>query len=48
MYEIDVLNGIRFAKILKTIAYVAIDEDENGLPILERWEFVKHEKYQEH
>lgn len=48
MYEIDVLNGIRFAKILKTIAYVAIDEDENGLPILERWEFVKHEKYLEH
>ena len=45
MYEIDVLNGIRFAKILKTIAYVAIDEDENGLPILERWEFVRHEKY---
>ena len=29
--------GVRFADIKKTVAYVAIDEDHNGLPVIEKW-----------
>jgi len=35
--EIAVGNEIRFATILRTVAYVAIDEDETGKPVLEKW-----------
>ena len=36
-YEIDVLDGIRFCKLLKTVAYVCIDEDSEGKAILDKW-----------
>jgi len=40
--EISLTNGeIRYANILKTVAYVAIDEDANGMPVLDRWLIVK-------
>lgn len=32
----------RFARILETVAYVAVDEDEFGKPVVERWP-IKHE-----
>ena len=40
-FEIDVLDGVRYAKILKTVAYVAVDEDEVGKPVLEKWDLAK-------
>jgi hypothetical protein len=45
-FEIAVrgLNGtdLRFAKILKSVAYIAIDEDEHGNAVLEKWR-IKHQ-----
>lgn len=32
---------VRFAKILKTVAYVAVDEDANGKPVFQKWEIRK-------
>ena len=29
--------GFRFAEVKKTIAYVAVDEDEFGQPVIEAW-----------
>lgn len=41
-HEIDVLDGVRFASILKTRAYIVIDEDENGNPLAELWMIKKN------
>lgn len=30
-------QGWRYAKVLKTVAYIVKDEDENGNPIVEKW-----------
>ena len=35
-FEIFVCDGTRQAKILKTVAYVVVDEDHNG-PVIEKW-----------
>lgn len=32
----------RTARVLKTVAYVAVDEDEYGLPVWEKWAIKKH------
>lgn len=44
-HEIDVLDGVRYAQVKKAVAYVAIDEDEYGRPVLQRWDISKHEFY---
>jgi hypothetical protein len=33
----------RFARVLKTVAYVIVDEDENG-PVVEKWALSKHNR----
>jgi hypothetical protein len=33
---------VRYARILKTVAYVVVDEDEYGLPVEEKWQ-IKHQ-----
>lgn len=38
-------SGVRFAKILKTRAWVAMDEDEFGNAVLELWKFKKVSLY---
>ena len=30
-------NQIRFARVLNTVAYVVVDEDEYGAPVIEKW-----------
>lgn len=45
-HEIDVLDGIRCGNISKTRAYIAVDEDEHGKPILETWILSKHNQYE--
>jgi hypothetical protein len=44
-YEIavgpDRIPQVRFAKILKTVAYVAVDEDAEGKPVLQKWDIKK-------
>ncbi len=31
------LGETRYAKVLKTVAYVVVDQDSNGDPIVEKW-----------
>jgi hypothetical protein len=39
---VDVGNGEnRFARVLKTVAHVVVDEDENGL-VVEHWQIKQH------
>lgn len=35
----------RSAKILKTVAYVAVDEDAYGNPVWEKWKIKNHKMY---
>lgn len=35
----------RFAKVLKTVAYVVIDEDASGVPIVQKWQIKSHRIY---
>ena len=43
-YEIAIgdLGDTRYAKVLKTVVYVVIDQDENGDPIVDKWKIKKH------
>lgn len=42
MHEIAVCDGsVRFANVKKTVAYVAVDEDDEGNPVIEKW-LIKH------
>lgn len=40
-HEVDVLDGTRAARVLKTVAYVAIDEANDGTPVLQRWDIAR-------
>lgn len=44
-HEVDVLDGTRPANVLKTVAYVSVDEDENGLPVLEKWHLSRRKQF---
>jgi hypothetical protein len=35
----------RFAKVLKTVCYMAVDEDAMGNPVVEKWFIKKHKVY---
>jgi hypothetical protein len=41
IHAIDVLDGVRFGVVRKGVAYVAIDEDRHGNPVLDRWTITK-------
>ena len=42
LHEIAVCDGsVRFAIVKKTVAIVAIDEDDYGRPVVEKWK-IKH------
>lgn len=47
IHAIDVLDGIRFGIVRKGVAYVAVDEDQYGNPVIERWTITKRKTYQE-
>ena len=38
-------DGDRAARILKTVAYVVIDEDADGEPIVEKWPLASNRAY---
>lgn len=44
-YAIDVLDGVRFARVLKTVAYVATDENPDGTPFFEKWKIKNHKQW---
>lgn len=36
----------RYAKVLKTVAYIVVDENPDGSPVTEKWEIKNHKKYE--
>ncbi len=36
-HTMETLDGNRGIRLLKTVAYVAVDEDEFGAPVFEKW-----------
>jgi len=44
-HEVDVLDGVRFARVLKTVAHVCIDEDDCGKAVFQIWKIKKHMRY---
>lgn len=48
-YEVAVCSlakrQVRYANVLKTVAYIAVDEDENGNAVLEKWQIANHRKF---
>jgi hypothetical protein len=41
-HKLWTLDGFRHARILKTVAYIIVDEDEYGLPVIEKWYITSH------
>ena len=39
------MTGYRYAKVLKTVVYIAVDEDEYGQPVVEKWHLKKNNEY---
>lgn len=37
--------GYRYARVLKTRAYICVDEDEYGRPVVEKWYFKDNWSY---
>lgn len=44
-HKVWVLDGYRYADVKKTVAYIVVDEDENGQPVTEKWQLKKNKKY---
>jgi len=40
-------SGYRYAKVLKTVAYLAVDEDEYGNVVVDKWNIKAYTKYAE-
>ena len=38
-------SGWRYARVLKTVAYIVIDEDEYGDAVIEKWDIKKQRTY---
>ena len=38
-------SGYRYANVKKTVAYVCVDEDDHGMPIIEKWYIKNHREY---
>lgn len=47
IHAIDVLDGVRFGIVRKGVCYIAVDEDQYGNPVLERWTITKRTAYKE-
>jgi hypothetical protein len=44
-HRIFTVDGDRAALVLKTVAYVIIDENDDGSPVFEKWEIKRHRAY---
>ena len=38
-------QGYRYGTVKKTVAYIAVDEDEFGLPVVEKWAIKNYREY---
>jgi len=39
------MTGYRYARVLKTVAYIVTDEDDCGEPVVEKWHLKKNTGY---
>jgi len=39
-------SGWRYAKVMKTVAYIVVDENDYGEPVVEKWYVKNHRTYQ--
>ena len=39
------MRGYRYANVRKTVAVIVVDEDEKGLPVVEKWNIKKNVEY---
>ena len=39
------MTGWRYANVRKTVAVIVVDEDEKGLPVVEKWHIKKNTEY---
>ncbi len=46
IHKIDVLDGYRCGIVRKGVAYIAVDQNEHGYPVLERWSITKRRIFQ--
>ncbi len=44
-HVLHTFDGIRYARILKTVAYICVDEDKYGNPVVEKWGITSHRQY---
>ena len=44
-HKLWTLDGYRYARVLKTVAYIVVDEDEYGLPVVQKWNIKQHRKF---
>ena len=44
-HMIDVLDGIRYAIVKKTVVYVVVDEAPDGTAVFDKWQIKKHVTY---
>jgi hypothetical protein len=40
-----IANPYRYAHVLKTVAYVAVDENADGTPVIEKWSIKNWRQY---
>lgn len=40
-----VQDGVRYARVLKTVAWIAVGENDDGSPIYEKWTLREHHQY---
>ena len=45
LHKIWVGDGYRYGTVKKTVAYIVVDEDEYGLPVIEKWDLKKNREY---
>jgi len=38
-------QGYRYANVKKTVAYICVDEDDYGQPVVEKWDIKGHKQY---
>jgi len=45
-HEVDVGDGgVRFARVLKTVVHLCVDEDAEGKALIDKWQIKKHNIY---
>jgi hypothetical protein len=44
-HKLWTLDGYRYARVLKTVAYIVVDEDEYGIPVVQKWAIKQHKQF---